>query len=136
MQLKAKDGTYVYDVKYKDGEVGEFTLESGAGVHVWPQGRRGNIPMMPKRGGLRICATNGTEIQNLGRKIVQFRGVKAEAGHTQRELQPPRMQGERSATVLPQGLRERTCQTESCGGNGRHRSHAWMMMWRLGRGLP
>ena len=82
MKLKVKDGTYVFDVQYKDGEVDEFTLDSGAGVNVWPQGRREDIPMMPKRSGLRMCAANGTEIQNLGRKIVQFRGVKAEAGHS------------------------------------------------------
>ena len=82
MKLKVKDGTYVFDVQYKDGEVDEFTLDSGAGVNVWPRGRREDIPMMPKRSGLRMCAANGTEIQNLGRKIVQFRGVKAEAGHS------------------------------------------------------
>ena len=77
MKLKVKDGTYVFDVQCKDGEVDEFTLDSGAGVNVWPQGRREDIPMMPKRSGLRMCAANGTEIQNLGRKIVQFRGVQA-----------------------------------------------------------
>ena len=70
MKLKVKDGTYVFGVQYKDG------------VNVWPQGRREDIPMMPKRSGSRMCAANGTEIQNLGRKIVQFRGVKAEAGHS------------------------------------------------------
>ena len=80
--LKVKDGTHVFDVQYKDGEVDEFTSDSGAGVNVWPQGRREDIPMTPKRSCLRMCPANGTEIQNLGRKIVQFRGVKAEAGHS------------------------------------------------------
>ena len=32
LKLKVKDGTYVFDVQYKDGEVDEFTLDSGAGV--------------------------------------------------------------------------------------------------------
>ena len=82
MKLKVKDGTYVFDAQYKDGEVDEFTSDSGAGVNVWPQGRPHDIPMMPKRSGIRMCAASGTEIQNLGRKIVQFRGVKAEAGHS------------------------------------------------------
>ena len=58
------------------------TFDSGAGVNVWPQGRREDIPVMPTRSELRMCAANGTEIQNLGSKIVQFRGVKAEAGHS------------------------------------------------------
>ena len=51
MKLKVKDGTYVFDVQHKDGEVDEFSLDSGAGVNVWPQGRREDIPMMPKRSG-------------------------------------------------------------------------------------
>ena len=82
MKLKVNDGNYVFDVQYKDGEVDEFTLDSGAGVNVWPQGHRDDIPMMPKRSGLLMCAANGTEIQNLGRNIVQFRGVKVEASHS------------------------------------------------------
>ena len=74
MKLKVKDGTYVFRCSVpKMVEVDEFTLDSGAGVNVWPQGRREDIPMMPKRSGLRMCAANGTEIQNLGRMIVQFR---------------------------------------------------------------
>ena len=80
MKLKVKDGTYVFDVQYEDGKVDELTLHSGAGVNTWPQGRPDDIPMMPKRSGSRMCAANGTEIQNLGRKIVQFRGVKALGG--------------------------------------------------------
>ena len=51
MKLKMKDGTYVFDVQYKHGKVVEFTLDSGAGVNVWPQGRREDSPMMPKRSG-------------------------------------------------------------------------------------
>ena len=115
MKLKVKDGTHVFDVQYKDGEVDEFTLDSGAGVNVWPQGRREDIPMMPKRSGFRMCAANGTEIQNLGRKIVQFRRVQAEAGHSHLagvkrawEFQAPEMQEERPATVFPQVLHEHT----------------------------
>ena len=80
-EVEGEGGTYVFDVEYKDGEVDEFSFDSGA-VDVWPQGRREHIPMMPKRSGLRMCAANGTEIQKLGREIVQFRGVKAEAGHS------------------------------------------------------
>ena len=35
MKWKVKDGTYVFDVQYEDGEVDEFTSDSGAGVNVW-----------------------------------------------------------------------------------------------------
>ena len=38
MKLKVKDETHVFDVQYKDGEVDEFTSDSGAGVTMWPQG--------------------------------------------------------------------------------------------------
>ena len=31
MKLKVKDGTYVFDVQCKDGEVDEFTLDSSEG---------------------------------------------------------------------------------------------------------
>ena len=32
------------------------------------------VPTMPKKPGLRMCAANGTEIQNHGRKLIKFRG--------------------------------------------------------------
>ena len=46
MKLKVKDGTYVFDVQCKDGEVDEFTLDSGAEVNVWPQGRREDTKLL------------------------------------------------------------------------------------------
>ena len=82
MKLEVQGGTYVFDVQYNDGEVDDFTLDSGAGVNVWPQGRREDIPMMPKTKRLTHVCRQRHEIQNLGRKIVQFRGVKAEASHS------------------------------------------------------
>jgi hypothetical protein len=33
------------------------------------------VPMMPKQKGLKMLAANGTEIENLGRKLIKFRGV-------------------------------------------------------------
>ena len=55
MKLKVKDGTYLFDVQYKDGEVEEFTLDSGAGVNVWPQSRREDIPMPKTKWLTHVC---------------------------------------------------------------------------------
>ena len=36
MEVRIKDETFVFDVQYENGELGTITLDSGAGVHVWP----------------------------------------------------------------------------------------------------
>ena len=82
VKLKVKGETYVFDIQYSDDELDEFTLESGAGVNGWPECCLQDIPLLPKRSDLRMCVATGTEIQNLGRKIVQFRGVKATTGQS------------------------------------------------------
>ena len=79
MEVKVQDETFVFDVQYGNGEVGVITLDSGAGVNVWPKGALPEVRMLPRKPGLRMCAANGTEIANLGRKIVQFRGIDAGA---------------------------------------------------------
>ena len=43
-------------------------------MHVWPKDMQKEIPNMPKKQGLRMCAANGSEIVNHGRKLVKFRG--------------------------------------------------------------
>ena len=73
MPLRKEKGVYVFDVKYEDGSTGTITLDSGAGVSVWPVGQLKNIPMQPKKTGLRMVAANGTEIKNLGQKTIRFR---------------------------------------------------------------
>ena len=35
------------------------------------------VPMLAKRPGLRVCAANGTEIQNYGQKVIKFQGLDA-----------------------------------------------------------
>ena len=42
---------------------------------MWPRDLQKEVPMMPKQKGLRMAAANGTEIDNLGRKMIRFRGV-------------------------------------------------------------
>ena len=39
MEVRVKDETFVFDVELTNGESEVITLDSGAGVHVWPRGR-------------------------------------------------------------------------------------------------
>ncbi len=74
MKLRVDRGTYVFDVRYSNGEEGAITLDSGAGVNVWPEGMLTDIPLRPPEPGLKMTAANGTEIPNLGCKVVEFVG--------------------------------------------------------------
>ena len=47
MEVRVKDETFVFDVERTNGESEVITLDSGAGVHVWPRGRCEDVPMMP-----------------------------------------------------------------------------------------
>ena len=58
MRLRKKKGVFVFDVKYQDGDSGEITLDSGAGVSVWPKGHKQNILRVgpKKEGGYKVWA--------------------------------------------------------------------------------
>ena len=58
----------MFDVQFENGEQGTITLDSGAGVYVWPKDKLRDVPTMPKKQGLRMCAANGSEIKNHGSK--------------------------------------------------------------------
>jgi ribosomal protein L2 len=75
LAIRVDRGTYVFDVEFTNGEGGTITLDSGAGVNVWPQEMLPDLPLLAKEPGLRMTAANGTPIANLGTKMVQFRGV-------------------------------------------------------------
>ena len=75
MEVRIEDETFVFDVEFENGEFGTITLDSGAGVNVWPHGKLKEVPMRPKKPGLKMCAANGTEIQNHGQKVIKFRGI-------------------------------------------------------------
>ena len=76
MKVRKEKGTYVFDVQYADNEeAGTVTLDSGAGVNVWPKDLLPNVQMMPKKKGLRMVAANRSEIKNYGQKVIKFRGV-------------------------------------------------------------
>ena len=74
MAVRIDKGTFVFDVEFSEGESGAITLDSGAGVNVWPKNKLSNIPMMQKKKGLKLVAANGTDIQNFGQKVIKFRG--------------------------------------------------------------
>ena len=75
MRLREHKGVYVFDVKYQDGEEGTITLDSGAGVSVWPkEWARYATETGPRKPGLKMVAANGTPIENVGQAKVVFKG--------------------------------------------------------------
>ncbi len=58
----------MFEVELETGAEEKVTLDSGAGVSVWPKGKAKEVPMRPKLPGLRMWAANGTEIKNIGQK--------------------------------------------------------------------
>jgi len=74
MKLRKEKGVYVFDAKYENGEVGTITLDSGAGVSVWPRTVEMEGKLLPKAKGLKMVAANGTEIKNEGQKVIKFQG--------------------------------------------------------------
>ena len=85
MRVKKEKGVYIIEVKYEDGGEGKITLDSGAGVSVWPRSMKADVKMTPKVKGLKMIAANGTEIENFGQKVIKFQGEKcAEEGFRRR----------------------------------------------------
>ena len=56
-----------------------MTLDSGAGVNVWPKGHLPEVKMEPKMKGLKMIAAIGSSIENFGQKTVAFRGAVVES---------------------------------------------------------
>jgi hypothetical protein len=78
MKLTVDRGTFVFEVKYlDDGQEGQITLDSGAGVSVWPKNMKPNLKTLPKKEGLKMVAANGTKIENYGQKVITFTGLKS-----------------------------------------------------------
>jgi hypothetical protein len=77
MHLRKEKGVYVFDVEFDDGDHSTITLDSGAGVNVWPKGLKTNIPMEAKNESLKMFAANGTPIEHVGTKQVRFKGIAA-----------------------------------------------------------
>jgi hypothetical protein len=72
MPMRVERGTFVFDVMYSGGQCGTITLDSGAGVNVWPEHLLKEVPMGPPAAGLRMTAANGTRIESTGTKTIEF----------------------------------------------------------------
>ena len=84
IQLRIDRGVYVFDVKLGDGSPGVVALDSGAGVNVWPKTWSNEARMEEKIRGLSMVAANGTEIENLGQKVIRFKAIKPFVGQLKR----------------------------------------------------
>jgi len=84
IQLRIDRGVYVFDVKLSDGSPGVVALDSGVGVNVWPKTWSNEAKMEEKIRGLSMVAANGTEIENLGQKVIRFKAIKPFAGQLKR----------------------------------------------------
>ena len=76
MPMRIERGTFVFDVQYQGGKEGTITLDSGAGVNVWPEDLLPEVPLGPPEAGLRMTAANGSDIPSRGVKVVEFTGRK------------------------------------------------------------
>ena len=75
MRLRTQKGVFVMDVKYPNGEEGAITLDSGAGVSVWPKTWAQYAEEVgPRKPGLKMVAANGRAIENVGRAKVVLKG--------------------------------------------------------------
>jgi hypothetical protein len=75
MAMRKEAGTFVFDVEYAKGVKDAITMDSGAGVSVWPKAKATDGVIMPKREGLQLVAANGNDIWNYGQTVVKFRGM-------------------------------------------------------------
>ena len=51
---------------------------------MWPKTWSNEAKMEEKIGGLSMVAANGTEIENLGQKVLRFKAIKPFAGQLKR----------------------------------------------------
>ena len=70
----------MFDVVYEQtGETDVATVDSGAGVSVWPKNKMPELRLESKQKGLKMVAANGSAIENFGQKTVAFRGKEISA---------------------------------------------------------
>ena len=80
IQLRLERGVYVFDIVLPNGEKAVVALDSGAGVCVWPETWKVDAKLEKKEEGLSMIAAHGTEISNLGQKVIQFKAVRPFTG--------------------------------------------------------
>ena len=79
MEVRVENDARAFDIMV-DGQIEDTAaLDSGAGVSVWPRGRKaGRSVLLPKKKGIGMVAANGTRIEHYGQRKVSFKGVKAD----------------------------------------------------------
>ena len=70
----------MFDVVLADETKTVVALDSGVGVCVWPETWENESKLEERVAGLSMMATNGTEIQNLGQKVIRFEAVRPFTG--------------------------------------------------------
>ena len=78
--LRLEQGVYVFDVVLPSGEKAVIALDSGAGVCVWPESWQVDAVLEAKDENLSMIAANGTQISNIGQKVILFRAMKPFTG--------------------------------------------------------
>ena len=78
--LRLERGVYVFDVVLPNGERAVIALDSGAGVCVWPESWKVDALLEKRDESLSMIAANGTEISNVGQKVIHFSAVKPFTG--------------------------------------------------------
>jgi len=78
--LRLERGVYVFDVVLPNGERAVIALDSEAGVCVWPESWKVDAVLEKRDESLSMIAANGTEISNVGQKVIHFRAVKPFTG--------------------------------------------------------
>jgi len=78
--LRLERGVYVFDVILPSGEKATIALDSGAGVCVWPETWQVAGELEAKDENLSMIAANGTQISNIGQKVILFRAMKPFTG--------------------------------------------------------
>jgi len=74
--LRIERGVYVFDTILPTGEKATIALDSGAGVCVWPETWQVAGALEAKDETLSMIAANGTQISNIGQKVILFRAMK------------------------------------------------------------
>ena len=77
MEVRVKDGTFVFEVELTNGELEVTTLDSGAGAGVATGPMRGRPHDAEEGGSPHVCHQRDP-IKNLGPKLIQFRGIVGE----------------------------------------------------------
>jgi len=74
--LRIERGVYVFDTILPTGEKATIALDSGAGVCVWPETWQVAGALEARDESLSMIAANGTQISNIGQKVILFRAMK------------------------------------------------------------